>query len=335
MAKTIAEIAYANNLSVTTVKLVLNGNAKKYRISEKTQQKIKSYVEKHGCIINQAARNLKLKKTDTFGFIVPNLRNSFYAELTEVMANFCLKHNYQLLSAFTESNEKTEKKTVESLLSRGVDGLFVVSTSSASQKETLKQVANKPIIFMDRYFEDNCQSSVLSENYIGSKKLTEQVLKKSPGKVSYIYGNGQLPVIKDRVRGFCDANLEKKNNYELVEAKLNTKEEGVLAMYRIYEKSGKVPNALVFSSLPLLEGALHFIKSTIGSIPKELIIGTFDDHTMLDFLPNHVISVQQDIKEIAKVSIDLMLKILNKKEIKKQNFLIPTIIIERKREGYF
>ena len=73
MAKTVEQIASDLNLSVTTVRLVLNGKAEQYRISVKTQTRINEYVERYGYIINHSARSLKLNKTDTLGLIVPNI----------------------------------------------------------------------------------------------------------------------------------------------------------------------------------------------------------------------------------------------------------------------
>lgn len=77
MAKTVEQIASDLNLSVTTVRLVLNGKAEQYRISVKTQTRINEYVERYGYIINHSARSLKLNKTDTLGLIVPNISNVF------------------------------------------------------------------------------------------------------------------------------------------------------------------------------------------------------------------------------------------------------------------
>lgn len=53
MAKTVEQIASDLNLSVTTVRLVLNGKAEQYRISVKTQTRINEY-ERYGNIINHS-----------------------------------------------------------------------------------------------------------------------------------------------------------------------------------------------------------------------------------------------------------------------------------------
>lgn len=77
MAKTIEQIANALDLSITTVRLVLNGKAERYRISVKTQEKIADYVNEYGYTVNHTARSLKLNKTETFGLVIPRLSNPF------------------------------------------------------------------------------------------------------------------------------------------------------------------------------------------------------------------------------------------------------------------
>ncbi|NAS61423.1 hypothetical protein CVE36_04715, partial [Pseudomonas syringae pv. actinidiae] len=79
--KTVEQIASALKLSVTTVRLVLNGKAEQYRISAKTQQRIHQYVTEYGYTVNHVARSLKLNKTETLGLIVPRLSNLFFSTL--------------------------------------------------------------------------------------------------------------------------------------------------------------------------------------------------------------------------------------------------------------
>ena len=63
--KTIEEIARDTGFSVTTIKLIANGQATKYRISKSTQRIVGDYIHRYGYVVNHSARSLKLKRTDT------------------------------------------------------------------------------------------------------------------------------------------------------------------------------------------------------------------------------------------------------------------------------
>ena len=74
-------------------------------------------------------------------------------------------------------------------------------------------------------------------------------------------------------------------------------------MDRVLDRDGKAPASFICSSLLVLEGATQRLKQFAGRIPTETIIGTFDDHPMLDFLPNRVLSVRQDEAAIAAAAL--------------------------------
>ncbi|ECN8786971.1 LacI family transcriptional regulator, partial [Salmonella enterica subsp. enterica serovar Typhimurium] len=106
MAKTIEEIATDLNISITTVRLVLNKNADKYRISQKTQQKINDYIALHGYVLNHTARSLKLNKTEVLGLIIPRLSNPYFSHLAECLELKCLESGYQLMTCCTYSDSE-------------------------------------------------------------------------------------------------------------------------------------------------------------------------------------------------------------------------------------
>jgi len=78
-AMTLDEIAKLAGVSKTTASYVINGKAKKYRISEKTQLKVMAVVDKHNYRPDHAASSLRAGSSRSFGLIIPDLENSSYA----------------------------------------------------------------------------------------------------------------------------------------------------------------------------------------------------------------------------------------------------------------
>ncbi|MCS1339507.1 LacI family DNA-binding transcriptional regulator, partial [Escherichia coli] len=152
MAKTVEQIASDLNLSVTTVRLVLNGKAEQYRISVKTQTRINEYVERYGYIINHSARSLKLNKTDTLGLIVPNISNVFFATLAEKLEQRCRRSGYQLTISCTYDDVDYENKLTKAFIARNVDGLFIVPSTLENQQHHLRKI-RKPMVLLDRDFK--------------------------------------------------------------------------------------------------------------------------------------------------------------------------------------
>jgi len=73
----IRDLAEVLGLSITTVSRVLNGKAKKYRISTETQKRVLQAARQYNYAPNKLARGLKLAKTDTLGLIIPDISNPF------------------------------------------------------------------------------------------------------------------------------------------------------------------------------------------------------------------------------------------------------------------
>jgi LacI family fructose operon transcriptional repressor len=296
MAKTVEQIAKALGISITTVRLVLNGKAEQYRISVKTQNKIADYVSEFGYTINHAARSLKLNKTDTLGLIIPRLSNLFFSTLAEKLEIRCREAGYQLTTSCTYSDTQRENTLVETMLQRNVDGLFVVPSSLQAQNHHLKRFT-KPLVFLDRDFSDSQVALVVSDNINGSSTLTHAMIDAGRLPLFFMAGDIKQPTIQQRLQGFTSvlaANGVADNASWVLSAQHNRREDGEQLMQRFFDVHRDAPPAFIASSLPVLEGALNVLRDRYGYIPTDMNIGTFDEHPMLGFLPNNTWSMRQD-----------------------------------------
>lgn len=329
MAKSIEEIATDLSISITTVRLVLNGNADKYRISKKTQQRINDHIAQHGYVLNYAARSLKLNKTELLGLIIPRLSNSYFSHLAERLELKCREAGYQLMTCCTYSDAKREMKLVESLLSRNIDGLFIAPASLKAQEHHLK-LSTKPIIIIDRDFGSDAVSVVISDNTAASEKLTAEMIKHDATPYLFLAGDDKQPSIKERIRGYRSAMAAaglKTSKEGILNEGHNSIEDGKKIMNRYLDKNGKIPGSFITSSLPLLEGALSVISERYGHIPPELNIGTFDSHPMLKFLPNRIWTARQNEEMIVQHAFDAMMQTIGgNKEIKHK--VVPMELIQ-------
>ncbi|MFV0549444.1 MAG: LacI family DNA-binding transcriptional regulator [Limnobaculum xujianqingii] len=310
MAKTVEQIANDLNLSITTVRLVLNGKAEQYRISVKTQEKIAQYVELHGYTVNHTARSLKLNKTETFGLVIPRLSNPFFAALAELLEIRCREAGYQLMICCTYGDPKYENKLVKSLEERNVDGIFIVSVDAKSQAHHVKH-RNKPLIFLDRDFGIKGASCVITNNCKSGYRLTRAMLDKIQQPIHFFVGDAGLPTIAERLKGYVRASDESgfsQEKSQLSYADHNRVEDGELMMNQFIEQHGEFPVNFISSSLPILEGGLSVLRERYGYIPSQINIGTFDEHVMLSFLPNNIWSMRQDEKTLVEQACDMMRK---------------------------
>ena len=313
MPKTVAEIARETGFSATTVRLIANGQAGKYRISEATAKIVEEQIRRYGFVVNHAARSLKLKRTDTIGLVVPELSNAFFARLMSGLEELCRGSGLVLLTSSTNENPDLEDRAIRSLWARGVDGLIVAPCRTPDYGRLFAKNAKMPIVAVDRAYPDSRYPSVVSDNVEAGLTLTRAVLATGAPLTAFFCGQPELPTIAGRIRGFAAACQEAGiTNWE--ELILRTAENSVGAgrtlMGQLLER-GRPPASFVCSSLMVLEGATQRLKERIGRIPPETVMGTFDDQESLDFLPNRVFSARQNERELASLAFAQLKELLS------------------------
>ena len=304
MPKTVDEISRETGFSVTTVRLVINGQSEKYRISGKTRQLIEDYVALHGYSLNHAARSLKLNRSDTVGFVVPDLSNAFFARLMAALEALCRARNLLLLTVASHEDPVLENRAIASLLARGVDGLVVAPCQADVLPQLAKSRGRTSIVMIDRDYRSGLFHTVVSDNYQGGATLARRVLRETRGAAfPFLCGHAESPSIQDRIRGVSDACREAAADGAEVNVLLETEDNvdaGRRMMQSLIDRAGQVPRAFMCSSLLVLEGVLQQIRAHAGGIDPAVLIATFDDHAMLDLLPNPILSIRQDEKTLAE-----------------------------------
>ena len=301
MGKTIEEIAAELGISVTTVRLVLLGKARQYRISAKTEERVKRYTDEHGYQINHTARSLRLQRTDSLALIVPRLSNHFFALLAELLEIRCRAAGLQLFISCCYDDPATQLQLIQNFRQRNIDGLFVVP-SNAEIPPKAAQLFEQRMVLLDRDFGFSEYPVVVTANESSSATLTQKLYRFSQTRAAttrflFIAGNPEMPSIAGRLHGFQHALAEldfPAEQIEICHAPRNGLTEGVDAITEFLQRNVEVPSVLRTSSIPVFEGARHALRREHGAVPPEMILATFDDHTMLDFLPNPLCSVRQD-----------------------------------------
>lgn len=306
MSKTIEEIARDTGFSVTTIRLVTSGQAAKYRISKSTQQIVEDYVGRHGYVVNHAGRSLRLQRTDTIGLVVPAISNAFFARVMAELERLCRSRGLVVLTASSYEDPAQEDLAVRSLWARGVDGLIIAPCQAPDYGRVIGKKARVAIVIIDRSYATSRYASIASNNFAGGLELTRKVLEEGGRSTAFLCANPKSPSIADRIRGFASACLQEgitEWQDMIYQASEDDVTSGAELMDRVLGRDGKAPASFICSSLLVLEGATQRLKQHAGRIPTETIIGTFDDHPMLDFLPNRVLSVRQNEAAIAAAAL--------------------------------
>jgi len=303
---TLDKIAKLAGVSKTTASYVINGKAKKYRISEKTQQKVMAVVEEHNYRPDHAASSLRAGNSRSFGLIIPDLENSSYAKLAKLLEQNSRKAGYQILIGCTDDEPKIEESLANALVSRRIEALFVASCLPNANEYYLKvQRSGTPIVAIDRPLDDEYFSCVISEDYTSAFNLTNSVLSTEIKTVGLIGALPDLSISKDRQLGFEAAIRTHKKEFIVGYGKHFHREEG-RAVFERWMRDKMLPDAVVATSYTLLEGILDVLLEH-PDLMSEIKLSTFGDNRLLDFLPIKVNSLPQQFELISDSALALAL----------------------------
>lgn len=170
---TIDDIAVAAGVSKTTISRYLNGRHD--LVSEKTWARIQAVVEMTDYRPSDIASNLKKKTTNLIGVLISDISSPFSSALIIGITQYLNECGYSVLIANSEDSVKKEEENIRSLLSKGVCGLLVNTSSYDNPFLIHMDCESVPIVLMDRKVRNHEFSLVTSDHASGMQKLIQHL----------------------------------------------------------------------------------------------------------------------------------------------------------------
>ncbi|MGW5659135.1 LacI family DNA-binding transcriptional regulator [Streptomyces sp. NPDC003758] len=144
---TMADVARSAGVSVATVSHVLNGTRP---VLPHTRQAVLDAVDELGYTPNTLARSLVTSRTRSIGLAVSAISNPYFTEILQGVEAAALEHGYSLLIADPHDDPEHERKVVQLLHERRVDGLIVAPSADPRELLSLLGRHGVPTVFLDR-----------------------------------------------------------------------------------------------------------------------------------------------------------------------------------------
>lgn len=301
------EIAQLAGVSRTTASYVINGKARQYRVSQQTVEKVMAVVREHNYQPNAVAAGLRAGKTRSIGLVIPDLENTSYTRIASYLERQARKRGYQLLIACSEDQPDNEMRCVEHLLQRQVDAI-IVSTSLPPEHPFYQRWINHrfPVIALDRALDSEHFISVVGADQQDAEMLGSELRKFSARRVLYLGAMPELSVSFLREQGFRTAWQGDQREVQFLYANSYEREAAAQAFSQWLENH-PMPQALFVTSFSLLQGVMDVSLQRQGQLPTDLIIATFGDNELLDFLQCPVLAVAQRHHDVAEQVLELVL----------------------------
>lgn len=311
MASTIKDIAKYTGLGLATISSYLNGG----NVREENRVKIERAIQDLNFEINEVARGLKTNKTKTVGVVIPELNNNFCTEIITVMEDILRNHGYATIVCDCRTDKELEKKAVDFLYRKRVDGIINMPVNSDGSHLACFHKVKKPIVMIDRKINGIECDYVLVDNLTAVKNAVLKLIEHGHKRIGMIGGPQDIFTAQERMLGYRLALIEAGivPDERLIANGDYTINGGVRCLETLV-KNNKDMTAVFVANYEMTMGAVIGINELGVKIPEELSVIGFDNAEFARACRPRLTIVTQPMEEIGRNVAELILKRIEENE---------------------
>ncbi len=304
---TLLDVARRAGVSRTTASFVLTGR-RDMRISADAEQRVFRAARELDYRPNLMARSLRTQVTHTIGLVSDTIAtDAFAGSMIRGSVTTALNYQHLLFIGETEGDPAIEKRLVQDMLDRGVDGFLYASmfTREASLPAVLR---GRPTVMLNSVPRTRRVGSVVPDEVAAGRTAAEALL--AAGHRDHVYLVGETPphvyAAGRRLAGIRAA-------FHAAGAKLAGSldspwwpEPAYDAVRRLL--AGRAPvTALLCLNDRVAFGAYQAIQEAGRHIPGDISVIAFDDSDLASWLRPQLTSVALPHFELGRRAVELLL----------------------------
>ncbi|MCE1252013.1 MAG: LacI family transcriptional regulator [Anaerolineae bacterium] len=329
---TIHDVAKRAGVAPITVSRVINNTG---YISPETRQIVNKAIAELGYVPNVLARSLRSKRTNTIALVLTDITNPFFTIMARGVEDTASDAGFNVIFCNTDESEEKEKKYIQLLLQKQVDGILLVPAKSTSKSVDYVQERDIPVVVLDRRVSNNLVDVVRCDSEGGAYQLVKLLIDLGHRRIALLNGSVDVSTSEDRLSGYKRAMQEAgAEAEELYYYGTFTQASGYELARRVMAQTPR-PTAIFAANNLIAIGALWALQEMGLKVPEEIAVVSFDD------LPQSLVAypfltvATQPAYEMSKKATDLLIARLNDKapDDQCQNIVLPVELIVRSSSG--
>jgi LacI family transcriptional regulator len=327
---TIYDVAKALNISPSTVSRGLKDHP---HIKKETARKIKLTASQMGYQQNKFASNLRQKRTNTIGVVVPRLNSYFMATVISGIENITNKYGYGLIISQSRENQNQEAASVSTMFNSRVDGLLVSLSLDTNKLDHFNIFLNKniPVVFFDRVTECFGCMSVVVDNYKAGYEAVNHLVEQGCRRIMHMGGNMLRNVYNDRFRGYrqvlADNNIPFDEDLVVISGMKG--EDGVNTARKILGMKNR-PDGIFVSNDTCAVAIIVELEKAGLRIPEDIAVVGFNNEPISQIVRPNLTSVDYPALEIGEIAAtSLINKLTNASSDNLNNVVLKHKLIVR------
>ncbi|MDY0091327.1 MAG: LacI family DNA-binding transcriptional regulator [Candidatus Vecturithrix sp.] len=300
---TIKDVASQANVSTATVSHVIN----KTRYVEKdTEARVVEAIRQLNYYPNILAQGLKGKGTKTIGIIIADIRESFFASLVKSIESYLRKKDFSLILCDSEDTVRQEKKHLNLLLQKGVEGV-IFAPINIHETYSLLQTSHIPVVQVDR------KTYGLKSDYIGihnvqsAQRAVEHLCAHGYTRIGFIGYDATVYTMRKRMEGY-KAALSQRNMFDEHFIKIvHYSDNSMQKSIKHWLLDGKI-DAIICAVDEICYAALGAIEELELHIPDDIGLISYDDSKWLKYLKTPITVIRQPVEKMGRAAAETIIQ---------------------------
>ncbi|MDX9880483.1 MAG: LacI family DNA-binding transcriptional regulator [Prolixibacteraceae bacterium] len=322
---TIKEMAKLLNVSPSTISRALQNHPS---IGKKMTAEVHRLAKKVGYYPNSLASNLRRKKTNLIGVIIPRIDRYFQSSAISGIEEVASKAGYYVTIFQSNNSYEREKENARMLMASQADGVIACLAMETNNYDHLAafQENNIPLVFFDRVCYEIESHKVIIDDFGAAVKATGHLISIGCKRIAHIAGNQHMAIFRDRLRGYKEAL--RKNNIPIDDKLICFTEdlssmEGSRAAQVFLEMQNR-PDGIFCSNDTSAISAIQEIKKAGLKVPGDIAVVGFSNTPNSLIIEPALTTIDDHAFEMGQAAARLLIRQIEESQ---QNIASETIII--------
>lgn len=326
---TLKQIATQLGISTATVSKALKNYSD---ISEKTKKAVIELATQLNYTPNSFAVNLRTSESKTIGVIIPTIDFQFFSKVFNGVLEEAEKRDYMVIVLCSKEKLELEKKQIDLLLSKRVDGIIISLSNETGDFDHIKKILahNTPLVLFDKIAKlVNC-SKVSINDRKAAYEAVAYLIKIGRKKIAHFRGSYMPQNSIDRFLGYKKALDDNGITYDpslvYVCDAVSDFEDGYATAKIACEQHPDLDAIFTVTDMVAV-GALKYLQSVAIAVPQQIAVFGFCNSFISEITTPKLSTVHQPGFEIGRKAAEILFEEIQLKK-EKQPITFQTIELQ-------
>jgi LacI family transcriptional regulator len=309
---TINDIASHFNVSNTAVSFILNGKARKKKISTTLETRVLNYVNQVGYYPNRYAQAMHSGKSGVIALIIRDISDSYCNRIAKGLEKLSAEFGLTVLIGSSGDSLTKMNSLLRSYGDSQVDAIILEPLAGTENAVGELAKSGLPLILLRSSAFDLDLPSVSIDLYSSTYEVTKKFAAYGYQHMALISSGANADLAFEKERGYTDAQNELGRD-PVIKKIRNSIGERVFEIGDFLKKNVHT-DLLLFTDGPLCYAGLTAIKNMGITVPSDLGIVVFEDSDVFRLLTPSISAMVRPIDQIVNALFKVTITLLNSSE---------------------